>query len=102
MATIAVEKPVFDAAADAAKDVYRSVQRSMRHAVDLRDDTAYRVRRAPMTSIGIAFGGGVLLGAMLVFVGERLCPASLASADTARPPQTAACQPEDGRGTHAR
>jgi len=52
---------VMDAVADAKKAIVQG-----RHQLeDLRDTATYRVRRAPLTSVGIGFGAGILLGAVL-------------------------------------
>lgn len=38
---------------------------------DLRDETALRVRKAPFTAIGVTFGVGVLLGAVVGWAARR-------------------------------
>lgn len=40
----------------------RAVKTATRDLVDACDDTAYRIKREPLKSVGVAFGAGVCLG----------------------------------------
>lgn len=49
----------------------RTLKRRVRDYEDLRDDTARRVRRAPFTALGVTFAAGLVLGAVVGWVGHR-------------------------------
>ena len=71
MATLTVDKTVADAKAsvmDAVADAKKAITHTKHQLEDLRDTAAYRVKRAPLTSVGIGFGAGILLGAVLGIV----------------------------------
>lgn len=51
----------------------RAVTRGVRRATDVRDTAAYRVKRQPLKSVSVAFGGGVLLGACVGWFAQRAC-----------------------------
>jgi ElaB/YqjD/DUF883 family membrane-anchored ribosome-binding protein len=68
MATLTVDKPIAEAKArvmDAVEDAKRAVARSKHQLEELRDTAAYRVKKAPLMSVGMGFGAGMLLGAVL-------------------------------------
>jgi len=50
---------------DAVADAKKAIVQGKHQLEDLRDTATYRVRRAPLTSVGIGFGAGILLGAVL-------------------------------------
>lgn len=71
MATLTVEDTKAEAKArvmDAVEDAKRAVERRRRQFEDLKDDAAYRVKKAPLMSVGIGFGAGLLIGAVLGIV----------------------------------
>ena len=75
MATLTVDKTVTDAKAsvmDAVADAKKAITQTKHQLEDLRDTAAYRVKRAPLTSVGIGFGAGILFGAMLGIVIGRV------------------------------
>jgi ElaB/YqjD/DUF883 family membrane-anchored ribosome-binding protein len=49
----------------------RTFKRRMHDLEDLREDTARRVKRAPFTALGVTFAAGLLLGAIMGWVGHR-------------------------------
>lgn len=61
---------VIDSSVQAAK---RLIRHQMNEFEDLRDATALRVRKAPLTSVGIALGTGVLLGLAVGYL-SAACP----------------------------
>ena len=50
---------------DAVTEAKQAISQGKHQFEDLRDTATYRVRRAPLTSVGIGFGAGILLGALL-------------------------------------
>lgn len=68
MSMLTVDKTAAEAKAqvmDAVVDAKKAIAQGKRQIEDLRDNATYRVRRAPLTSLGIGFGAGILLGAVL-------------------------------------
>lgn len=68
MSMLTVDKTAAEAKAqvmDAVADAKKAIVQGKRQIEDLRDNATYRVRRAPLTSLGIGFGAGILLGAVL-------------------------------------
>lgn len=53
-------------ATEAVEDGVRATKRALTHGLhdlgDLRDSAAYRVKRAPLLTVGLAFAAGILLG----------------------------------------
>jgi ElaB/YqjD/DUF883 family membrane-anchored ribosome-binding protein len=67
-----------EAVADAAKDgiatTKRSLQQGRRAAEDLIDDAKHHVKRHPLSTLGMSFGVGAGLGAVIGFMLSRtLC-----------------------------
>lgn len=56
----------------AAKRAIKSVKRRVEELVDLKDETAYRVKRQPFKALGIAVGVGFVFGLAAAWVGGRL------------------------------
>ena len=74
MATLTVEETKAEAKArvmDAVEDAKRAVERRKRQFDDLKDDAAYRVKKAPLMSVGIGFGAGLLLGAVVAVIAGK-------------------------------
>ena len=46
----------------------KMLKHQMHELEDFRDATALKVRKAPLTSVGLAAGAGILLGAAIGFV----------------------------------
>ena len=68
MSMLTVDKTAAEAKAqvmDAVADAKKAIVQGKRQIEDLRDNATYRVRRAPLTSLGIGFGAGFVLGAVL-------------------------------------
>jgi len=56
---------------DAVAEAKQAISHGKHQLEDLRDTAAYRARRAPLTSVGIGFGVGILVGAVLgIFAGK--------------------------------
>lgn len=59
-------QPLKAVAADALENQIGSARRAFRSAVrdlsDVRDDAAYRIKKTPLKSVGVAFGTGLCLG----------------------------------------
>lgn len=67
MATLTVDETKAEAKAkvmDAIEDAKRAIVRRQRQFEDLRDNTAYRIKQAPLTSVAIGIGAGLVLGAI--------------------------------------
>ena len=60
-----VKGAVHDAFEDGINSATRAVKKGRHAAEDLIDDAEYRVKRHPLSSIGITFGIGLGLGAMI-------------------------------------
>jgi ElaB/YqjD/DUF883 family membrane-anchored ribosome-binding protein len=58
---------------EAVGDSVRSASRAIKHgrvaAEDLIDEAEHRVKQQPFRSVGVAFGAGLLAGALLTWVG---------------------------------
>jgi ElaB/YqjD/DUF883 family membrane-anchored ribosome-binding protein len=54
--------------ADEARD---AINRGIANAEDFRDTAVYRVKRNPLKAVGLAFGAGLLLGAVFGALGRR-------------------------------
>lgn len=55
----------------AAKRTMKSVGRGVETLEDLKEETAHRVKRQPLTAVGIAAGAGLVLGVAVGWVGAR-------------------------------
>ena len=74
MATLTVEKPIAEAKAramEAVVDAKRAITHGKHQLEDLRETATYRVKRAPLMSVGMGFGAGILLGAILGIVAVK-------------------------------
>jgi ElaB/YqjD/DUF883 family membrane-anchored ribosome-binding protein len=60
-----VKEAVADAIEDGINAAKRSVNRSRRATEGLIDDAEYRVKRHPLNALGITFGVGLGLGALI-------------------------------------
>lgn len=75
MATLTVEDTKAEAKArvmDAVEEAKREIVRRRHQLEDLRDTAAYRIKKAPLASVGIGFGAGILLGAMMGIIAGRV------------------------------
>jgi ElaB/YqjD/DUF883 family membrane-anchored ribosome-binding protein len=75
MATLTVDKAATEAKArvmDAVAEAKQAISQGKHQLEDLRDTATYRARRAPLTSVGIGFGAGILLGAVLGVFAAKL------------------------------
>ena len=67
-------------ASDAVEDGVHAAKRAVTHGLhdleDLRDSAAHRIKRAPLLTVGLAFGVGIALGQEFAhnFLGLRLAP----------------------------
>ena len=61
-------------ASDAVEDGVHAAKRAITHGVhdleDLRDSATHRIRRAPLMAVCLAFGAGLLLGAVCGQIGR--------------------------------
>ena len=62
--------------AETIEESVRNAKRILKHRVqdleDLRDSAALQVRKAPLTTVGIALGTGLLLGLALGWMSTRV------------------------------
>ena len=74
MSMLTVDKTAAEAKSrvmDAVTEAKQAISQGKHQLEGLRDTATYRARRAPLTSVGIGFGAGILLGAVLgVFAGK--------------------------------
>lgn len=76
MATATVDESLADAKAlamDAVEDAKRAIKSGKQRLEDARDTAAYRVKKAPLMSVGMGFGAGMLLGAVMGIVAVKAC-----------------------------
>ena len=75
MATLTAEEAKVEAKArvmDAVEEAKRAIVRGKHQFEDARDTAVYRIKKAPLTSVGIGFGAGVLFGAIVgLIAGSR-------------------------------
>ena len=75
MSMLTVDKTAAEArerVMDAVADAKKAIVNGKHQLEDLRDAATYRVKRAPLTSVGIGFGAGLLLGAALAFFAGKV------------------------------
>lgn len=65
-------------AAEAIEDGVRATKRAVTHGLhdldDLRDSATYRIKRAPLMTVAMAFGVGILLGVVVGQVTRKAAP----------------------------
>jgi ElaB/YqjD/DUF883 family membrane-anchored ribosome-binding protein len=64
-----------DDAVYASKQMSKSLKRRMQNVSDWRYELAHQVRREPFKALGLAFGTGILLGAVTAAVCVNVCGA---------------------------
>ena len=81
MATVTVDKEaikaeakarVMEAVDDGVYAAKRAIVQGKHQLGDLRDTAAYRVKKAPLMSVGMGFGAGILLGAVLGVIAVKV------------------------------
>jgi ElaB/YqjD/DUF883 family membrane-anchored ribosome-binding protein len=60
-----------DAVEDGVHAAKRAITRGMHDLEDMRDSAAYRVKRAPLMTVGLAAGAGLLLGLVVGWIVGR-------------------------------
>jgi len=60
-----------DAVEDRLHTAKRTITRGMHDFEDLRDSAVHRVRRAPLLTVALAMGAGILLGAVVGWIRGR-------------------------------
>ena len=78
MATLTVEETKAEAKAkvmDAVEDAKRAIVRRQRQFEDLKDTATYRIKKAPLMSVGIGIGAGLLLGVIVGVAAEKCAKA---------------------------
>ncbi len=62
-------------ASDALEDGVHAAKRAITHGLheleDLRGSAAYRIKRAPLVTVGLALGAGILLGVAFGRIGRK-------------------------------
>jgi len=74
MATLTVEETKAEAKAkvmDAVEDAKRAIVRRQRQFEDLKDTATYRIKKAPLASVAIGFGTGILFGALFGVIARK-------------------------------
>jgi len=74
MATLTVEETKAEAKAkvmDAVEDAKRAIVRRQRQFEDLKDTATYRIKKAPLASVAIGFGAGILFGALFGVIARK-------------------------------
>jgi ElaB/YqjD/DUF883 family membrane-anchored ribosome-binding protein len=61
-----------DAVEDGVHAATRAVTRGARAVEDLRDEAAYRVKKAPLASLALAAGAGMILGILFAGCGRAV------------------------------
>ena len=75
MATVTAEDVRVEAKAkvmEAVEDAKRAIVRGKHQLEDVKDTASYRIKRAPLASVGIGFGAGILLGAIVGVIAGRV------------------------------
>ena len=77
MATLTVDKPctgeeVKAQVMEAVEEAKKAIGKSKLQFEDVKDTAAYRIKKAPLMSVGIGFGAGILLGALFGFVATKV------------------------------
>jgi ElaB/YqjD/DUF883 family membrane-anchored ribosome-binding protein len=62
---------IADAVEDGVRSALRAVRQGRHRAEDALDDAKHVVRRNPVESLGIAFGAGILAGALAAWIAAR-------------------------------
>ena len=60
-----------DAVEDGVHAAKRAIKRGAQDVVDLKDEAVIRVKRQPLKAVGLAFGVGIAVGAIVGFVGAK-------------------------------
>lgn len=74
MATLTVEETKAEAKAkvmEAVEEAKRAIAKSKIQFEDLKDTATYRIKKAPLASVAIVFGAGILLGALFGSVATK-------------------------------
>lgn len=58
--------------ADVSHEAKRAIKRGAHDIADFKDEAAIRVKREPFKAVGLAFGVGIALGAIVGFVGAKV------------------------------
>ena len=78
MATLTVEETKAEAKAkvmEAVEEAKRAIGKNKAQFEELRDEAAYRIKKAPLASVGIGFGVGILFGAAVAMVAGKVAKA---------------------------
>ena len=76
MATLTMDKPevvrkIAEAYEDGARAARKTLTRKVHDLEDLRDDAVVKVRRSPLSAVGVSFGFGFFFGVALGWAGHR-------------------------------
>ena len=74
MATLTAEEAKVEAKArvlDAVEEAKRAIAKGKHQVEDLRDTATYKIKKAPLASVGIGFAAGILLGALFGVVAVK-------------------------------
>lgn len=78
MATLTVEETKAEAKAkvmEAVEEAKRAIGKNKAQFEDLRNEAVYRIKKAPLASVGIGFGVGILFGAAVAMVAGKVAKA---------------------------
>ena len=76
MATLTMDKPevvrkIAEAYEDGARAARKTLTRKVHDLEDLRDDAVVKVRKAPLSAVGVTFGIGFFVGVAIGWAGHR-------------------------------
>ena len=80
MATLTCEETTAEAKAkvmEAVEEAKRAIGKSKMQFEDLKDTATYQIKKAPLTSVGIGFGAGILLGAVFGIVATQVAKSKM-------------------------
>lgn len=75
MATLTAEDVTVEAKArvlDAVEEAKRAIAKGKHQFEDMRDTATFKIKKAPLASVGVGFAAGILLGALFGMVAMKV------------------------------